>query len=217
MRQQAVDLAAAQHDWQAGALRRLGHVEKLEFATKNGAVEKQQGALGLILSSGGHVASNRKIGQKRLDLGRPKLSQIRRSAVPNESEQPAHIGSLGRQCLVPKSQLPSHLLDDRRWSRCQAGVPCSRSDRRNAMTSLSPTVRLPAVTPQCEAYRRIHRGTHSLSAAGSFEPGNIAQNLATVITSTLLAAAPAPPPSPVVAFCTLLLRRQATAGQTLPR
>jgi hypothetical protein len=42
---------------------------------------------------------------------------------------------------------------------------------------------------QLEAYRRLHRGNHSLSALVSFVPGKIAQNRATVIAFTLYATA----------------------------
>jgi hypothetical protein len=57
------------------------------------------------------------------------------------------------------------------------------------MTRGSLTGKLPPKSLQLEAYRRIHRGNHSLSALGSFVPGKIAQNRATVIAFTLYATA----------------------------
>jgi hypothetical protein len=95
-----VALAATQDDRQARTLRRTGDVEKFEFAAERRAVEKQQSTLRLILCPRGHVATDRKVCQKRLDFRLSKPCKICVATMPDEPMQPSHIGPFGRQCFV---------------------------------------------------------------------------------------------------------------------
>jgi len=116
-RPQPSDLFTAQHHRQPLWLGRRNGVQEAQFALKHLLIQKQQGALGLVLSVRSHVALHCQLRQERLDLSFAKLTQILAAAMADEPADPARVSPFRLQRFPPHTHLPPQLLQALRLVR----------------------------------------------------------------------------------------------------
>jgi hypothetical protein len=109
--QQGRHLGHREHHRQARRpLRRLDAVQPGQLDFQHLAVEEQQRGLGLVLGRCRHVAHDREVGEKGLDLDRPHLARVALAKMSDKSFNPVQICLLGTQAVVQEAYPAPHLL-----------------------------------------------------------------------------------------------------------
>ena len=93
---------------------RLDGINVIEWLVQDLPIEEKQCVKGLVLCGHGHVAVDRQIAEKHLDLpcSIQKLFPRPHAVKPNVSPDPVAVGLLGPNCVVPDSHHLPHLVHE---------------------------------------------------------------------------------------------------------
>jgi len=108
-----------------GALRALDTRKPWQFGAENFLVEKEDGALGLVLRRGGDVVRNCEVRQERFDLHGAELQRMSLVVEDDKSFNPVGIRGLGAEAVMSEpNSLANACEETRRWR----GVHVRRAD-----------------------------------------------------------------------------------------
>ena len=88
-----------------------GRQDGFHFLMKNFAVEKQNGAEGLILSGSRDLALGGQVNQKSLNFGSAHLSRMALAVEENVALDPIQVGFFGTIGIMFQTQRITHLVE----------------------------------------------------------------------------------------------------------
>lgn len=107
-----LDFGFCEDEGQLGRRFRVGNIaEPVQRLFENIFIEKQDGAEGLILGSGGDVAVDSQMREEVLDFAFAHCGRVTFAVKENEFSDPAHIGIFGANAVVSQAYFISHLFE----------------------------------------------------------------------------------------------------------
>lgn len=104
-----------------------GVEEGVEWDAEDGAIEKENGAEGLVLGGGGDLFPDSEVGEEGLDLARPEVFGVSVVVEGNEALQPLDVAALGAERVEFAAHYRAGVVDQPpAWSVVHGRVPLLR-------------------------------------------------------------------------------------------